>query len=219
MLLLWQRSRQSTLAASQVCYFSCLQLAHHNSLPFTRLVSPLASTPDLSWPNTHTPHTLSMCALCHHLLDGSLRDFSSRVAMSVCLRFLCACCLIAFTTTTNTTIANYSPIPSSLPLSFLFFLSLFSLSICACCGSFIHSFIYITQPTTRTRPAHFAHSSCSFNLILNSTLHFSLSFLLSISVYFSLLGCSLESSSRPGFIVFALMPFINFIRSNARHNK
>lgn len=61
-LLLWQRSRQSTLAASQVCYFSCLQLAHHNSLPFTRLVTPLASTPDLSWPNTHTPSACAHCA-------------------------------------------------------------------------------------------------------------------------------------------------------------
>lgn len=65
-LLLWQRSRQSTLAASQVCYFSCLQLAHHNSLPLTRLSSPLASTPDLSWPNTHQHkhHTPSACAHC-----------------------------------------------------------------------------------------------------------------------------------------------------------
>lgn len=61
-LLLWQRSRQSTLAASQVCYFSCLQLAHHNSLPLTRLSSPLASTPDLSWPNTHTPSACAHCA-------------------------------------------------------------------------------------------------------------------------------------------------------------
>lgn len=148
MLLLWQRSRQSTLAASQVCYFSCLQLAHHNSLPFTRLVSPLASTPDLSWPNTHTPHTLSMCALCHHLLDGSLRDFSSRVAMSVCLRFLCACCRIAFTTTTNTTIANYSLIPSSLPLSFPPFLSLFSFYLCLLW--LIHSFIYLYYSANHT---------------------------------------------------------------------
>lgn len=110
---------------------------------------PLASTPDLSWPNSHThssTHTLSMCALCHHLLDSSLRDFSSRVAMSVCLRFLCACCRIAFTTTTNTTIANYSLMPSlSLPLSLSLTTVLF-LSVPAVAHSFIHLFILLSQP-------------------------------------------------------------------------
>lgn len=174
MLLLWQRSRQTAVDAGSVSSLLFL-LSATCSPQFATPYSTQLPSGQHPWPilakqthtPAHTPHTLSMCALCHHhLLDGSLRDFSSRVAMSVCLRFLCACCRIAFTTTTNTTIANYSPIPSSLSPSLSF--SLFSLSICACCGSFIHSFIYITQPTTRTRPAHFAHSSCSFNLILDS---------------------------------------------------
>lgn len=88
-----------------------------------------------------------MCALCHHLLDSSLRDFSSRVAMSVCLRFLCACCRIAFTTTTNTTIANYSLMPSrSLPLS----LSLLLFSFYLCLLWLIHSFIYLYYSANHT---------------------------------------------------------------------
>lgn len=127
-------------AASQVCYFSCLQLAHHNSLPHT-LRSPTRSP---LWP---TPLTLPLTYPWQHIhtpparLELLLVSVAQRLVLSVLLR---ACCLVAFTTTTNTTtICHYTPIfcsPLSLP----------SLSLLLLLLWLIHSFIYLYYSANHT---------------------------------------------------------------------
>lgn len=165
-------------AASQVCYFSCLQLAHHNSLPHT-LRSPTRSP---LWP---TPLTLPLTYPWQHIhtpparLELLLVSVARRLVLSVLLR---ACCLVAFTTTTNTTtICHYTPIFCS-PLSLCLSLSALSVSAPApaVAHSFIHLFILLSQPH-----AHFAHSARP-HIILVATLHCSLC--LSLSISWLLLG-------------------------------